>query len=497
MAGSDQSVNLSGMLSGIGNTLGSMGAVGGIYADSFAQALKPQIDPKDPESYMAAAKWASNNNRPDEAASYRKEASALSLQQTEKGLADNALKINQRAMKLEERGRLSIKSGNADEFSQVTQGLAALAQDPTATADDVDRIREIIKDLSKEGNRNQLKSNAAFGNAKAAANLIAAAKNPEVLAKAGEDGVAKLEAKADELLQKEGALEQYNAYVAEESKKASALREEQDRVEVEADLAALREKIQQKDYDGAESVIANSRFSEELKPVLAIQKSLLDIRALENDQQGVETMGTLVSNAIEGLKKYKSQGSEAVVKDYEESLATIQKIKDPRLQEGQLKNLLSIIAAKAEGYTTSALAAEQAHITWQREHEGTIAASRPDKDLMDEFDEAQKVASSYSDRFNRWVTGKGLDSQDKRNAEKDYRRATLGLATEHYAFDSESRMIFDDKGNPVAAPPGYLTAAQIGQGLRNSVTGKRAVSREQYDALDPKFQHQVYIDNTL
>ena len=66
MAGSDQSVNLGGMLTNISDTIGGMSAAGEGCINAFINAFKPQIDPSSPEALQAAAQWASNNGRTEE-----------------------------------------------------------------------------------------------------------------------------------------------------------------------------------------------------------------------------------------------------------------------------------------------------------------------------------------------------------------------------------------------------------------------------------------------
>ncbi len=70
--GTDQSVNLSGMLSGIAETLGSGFQIGGVSAgqalgNNIREAAKPELDMKDPASIRKYAQWASRNGKDEEA----------------------------------------------------------------------------------------------------------------------------------------------------------------------------------------------------------------------------------------------------------------------------------------------------------------------------------------------------------------------------------------------------------------------------------------------
>lgn len=75
MAGSNQAVNLGGMLNQIAGTIGSGYTINGKNAgaaigDTFANLARPEVDPNDPASLEKMAKWASRNGRANEAAQY-------------------------------------------------------------------------------------------------------------------------------------------------------------------------------------------------------------------------------------------------------------------------------------------------------------------------------------------------------------------------------------------------------------------------------------------
>ena len=75
MAGQDQSVNLGGMLTDIGSTIGSMGAPAGeVFGDAIAQANRPQGDMSDPTHLSALAQWATRNGDPESARMYESQA---------------------------------------------------------------------------------------------------------------------------------------------------------------------------------------------------------------------------------------------------------------------------------------------------------------------------------------------------------------------------------------------------------------------------------------
>lgn len=68
MAGSDQSVNLGGMLSQMGTALGSMGKAGDGLTRSIEGSFMPNVDPNDPESLRRMMQWQNSLGRTDEAA---------------------------------------------------------------------------------------------------------------------------------------------------------------------------------------------------------------------------------------------------------------------------------------------------------------------------------------------------------------------------------------------------------------------------------------------
>ena len=65
-----QAANLSGMLTSIGDTLGSMGDVGNQYVDTFRRLQAPKPDMNDSDSLLAYADWARRNGYDDEARQY-------------------------------------------------------------------------------------------------------------------------------------------------------------------------------------------------------------------------------------------------------------------------------------------------------------------------------------------------------------------------------------------------------------------------------------------
>ena len=65
MAGSNQSTNLTGMLSGIAGAIGQMG--NDYFAQNVRDYMAPDLDPSSEESLMARQKWAMRNGYQDQA----------------------------------------------------------------------------------------------------------------------------------------------------------------------------------------------------------------------------------------------------------------------------------------------------------------------------------------------------------------------------------------------------------------------------------------------
>lgn len=80
MAGSDQSANLGGMLSQIGQTLGTPMNTTAL-TDNMRNTFRPGVDPNDPASLQNYARWAGSVGKADEARQYNSQAAELRTQQ--------------------------------------------------------------------------------------------------------------------------------------------------------------------------------------------------------------------------------------------------------------------------------------------------------------------------------------------------------------------------------------------------------------------------------
>ena len=83
MAGS--AADLSGMLTGIANTVGSMGQTGVDMMNNLSNITAPRVDPNDPKSLMAYADWLHKMGRQKEAQTYMQQARAQEAAQLARG----------------------------------------------------------------------------------------------------------------------------------------------------------------------------------------------------------------------------------------------------------------------------------------------------------------------------------------------------------------------------------------------------------------------------
>ena len=119
MAGQDQSVNLGGMLSDIGGTIGSMGAPAGeVFASAIAQANRPTGDMEDPAHLTALAQWAQRNGDAESARMYTVQAREAQDKVDERANVQFAADT----MEMDKSADMAA-SGNAAGLEQVIQQL--------------------------------------------------------------------------------------------------------------------------------------------------------------------------------------------------------------------------------------------------------------------------------------------------------------------------------------------------------------------------------------
>lgn len=182
MAGTDQSVNLGGMLNNIAGTIGEGYQIGGKSAGEamgglIANSVKPTLDMNDPASLKNYARWARNNGREEEAMRYEAESARLRKQQQSLQAMAQAGEVSNKAISATQGGDLTqlemqrqeavkgIQTAMANndvdgarQWQQTlqqlrTMGTAAQEQATKNKATNIGRINSIIKGgVDGEGN---------------------------------------------------------------------------------------------------------------------------------------------------------------------------------------------------------------------------------------------------------------------------------------------------------------------------------------------------------
>lgn len=166
MAGTDQSANLGGMLNQIAGTLESGYTINGKNAgaaigDVIANAVRPEVDTKDPVSMMKYAEWARNNGRNEEALRYTQMADQRSSQQEALAAAKAADQISNEAKAYgakgsildydREIGKLRQVQANAqtpEQYDAITRRISALEQQrPQVSAQNVQNKARQVSSL--------------------------------------------------------------------------------------------------------------------------------------------------------------------------------------------------------------------------------------------------------------------------------------------------------------------------------------------------------------
>lgn len=124
MAGSDQSVNLGGMLSQIAETTGSMGDA---YKPVMQAATKPQGDMNDPAHLQRLAQWASSNGDAQAASMYMQQARQASAEKKEAEQKAELERRNAAANAATAQFKQALESGNAEDIARAEEALLANA----------------------------------------------------------------------------------------------------------------------------------------------------------------------------------------------------------------------------------------------------------------------------------------------------------------------------------------------------------------------------------
>lgn len=134
MAGSDQSVNLSGMLSQMNNTIGQMGEQNGkLLGGVIANANMPEVDPSNPQSMYKYAEWARRNGKPQEAMMMQQQAHAAEKEMRAKAM-------QQAKAGMVGKYHTAVKSGEGEQeaYDNLVKFGANAGEDMTRLVDQID-----------------------------------------------------------------------------------------------------------------------------------------------------------------------------------------------------------------------------------------------------------------------------------------------------------------------------------------------------------------------
>ena len=115
---SSQAANLSGLLSGIGKTIGEMGGPGNAMIDNVRTLNAPSIDPNDPASMRAYADWAMRNGDRQTAQQYQLAAGKLEQEQGARKAATDSAGFQRSLNKLEEARAQALQNAGGDKQAE-------------------------------------------------------------------------------------------------------------------------------------------------------------------------------------------------------------------------------------------------------------------------------------------------------------------------------------------------------------------------------------------
>jgi hypothetical protein len=111
---SSQAANLTGLLSGIGKTIGEMGGPGNALIDNVRTLNAPSLDPNDPASMRAYADWAMRNGDRQTAQQYQLAAGKLEQEQGARKAATDSAGFQRSLNKLEEARAQALQNAGGD-----------------------------------------------------------------------------------------------------------------------------------------------------------------------------------------------------------------------------------------------------------------------------------------------------------------------------------------------------------------------------------------------
>lgn len=485
MAGSDQSVNLGGMLSGIGDTIGGMSAAGAGYNEAFINAFRPEINPGSPESLQAAAEWASNNGRAEEAAAYRKEANSASLLKTQQATQEKQRVIGQKIAAATGLAHQSAEAGDREGLERAQKQLMALMQDPNTPYEAQTEIRNASEAI--RGMTTQTMGNRAANQAQGAMKLATLLEDPEFLEKAGPEKASQLNDQLERVLSDSKTLEAYNAQVEQMAVRDTAQLEAKTRAETQAAEAEIA-KLMESDagLDAAIEYGLQSKYPDLVKPYVELARSRQEFNKAAADTPGAAYDFRLndAKAAAKALERYDGAGFESGSADFLEAIAIIEEDRNmpQELKASELAKRRSEIFQKDKELSRTAFDITQSNESKLRTAEAKAASARPTKPEIKALKDQQKAAIPYLGLGRIWLDR--MSDVEVRNAYADVQRANQGMPTAHYVIDNGA-IQFDDNGQPLKvdrATNGYRQASEIGTDISARPT-PLAVSTEDWNLL--------------
>ncbi len=164
--GTDQSVNLSGMLNQIAGTIGSGYTIAGKSAgeamgDGIANAFRPKVDPEDADSLLKYAQWAKNNGKTEEARMYEEKARILKGEKREANAIASAAAFGEKANLMIANGDVEgfngmLSSANKDVQAAANSGDLATARALSAQSQQLQGQRGVLQDNRIKSQANQV-----------------------------------------------------------------------------------------------------------------------------------------------------------------------------------------------------------------------------------------------------------------------------------------------------------------------------------------------------
>jgi hypothetical protein len=149
MAGTDQSARLQGLLSGIADSVGGLGAGGDWTSNAIRNIARPEIDTADSRSVMSYADWARRNGYADEASKYLTLGATLQNTEQKKAYGDQVAtgSVQMRAL----RGRIAEMDSKIEEVGDPADPMFSAPGLVVARDNLQGKLDTLISDINAAG----------------------------------------------------------------------------------------------------------------------------------------------------------------------------------------------------------------------------------------------------------------------------------------------------------------------------------------------------------